>query len=66
MNQAGVKTDLLNSYNNGTLTLEEIDNSVVAILAQVQKTPSYNNYNYSDAPDLDAHAELARQAAAGV
>ncbi|ALR18739.1 glycoside hydrolase family 3 protein [Vibrio natriegens] len=60
----GVKTDLLNSYNNGTLTLEEIDNSVVAILAQMQKTPSYNNYNYSDAPDLDAHAALARQAAA--
>ncbi|MGP8305938.1 glycoside hydrolase family 3 C-terminal domain-containing protein [Vibrio sp. YIC-376] len=60
----GVKADLLDSYNNGTLTLEEIDNSVVAILAQMQKTPSYNNYNYSDAPDLDAHAALARQAAA--
>lgn len=60
----GVKTDLLNSYNNGTLTLEDIDKSVVAILAQVQKTPSYNNYNYSDAPDLDAHAALVRQAAA--
>ncbi len=60
----GVKTDLLNSYENGTLTIEDIDKSVVAILTQVLKTPSYNNYDYSDAPDLDAHAELARQAAA--
>ncbi|XAW87382.1 glycoside hydrolase family 3 C-terminal domain-containing protein [Vibrio sp. CDRSL-10 TSBA] len=60
----GVKADLAASYAAGTLSMEAIDNSVVAILTQVQKTPSYLNYSYSNQPDLDAHAELARQAAA--
>lgn len=60
----GVKSDLAASYAAGTLSMEAIDNSVVAILTQVQKTPSYLNYSYSNQPDLDAHAELARQAAA--
>lgn len=60
----GVKADLAVSYATGNLTDAEIDNSVVAILTQAQKTPSYNNYDYTNTPDLRAHAVLARQAAA--
>lgn len=58
-----LKEDLQASYDNGTLTEEDIDKSVVAILTQVQKTPSYNHYNYSENPDLNAHAALSRLAA---
>lgn len=60
----GVKDDLAASYAAGNLTEEQIDASVVAILTQMQKTPSYQNYQYSNSPDLTAHALLARQAAA--
>ncbi|MBY8099515.1 glycoside hydrolase family 3 C-terminal domain-containing protein [Vibrio fluvialis] len=60
----GVKADLQASYDAGTLSMTDIDSSVVAILTQVQKTPSYNGYHFSNQPDLDTHAELARQAAA--
>lgn len=58
-----LKEDLQASYDNGTLTEEDINKSVVAILTQVQKTPSYNHYNYSENPDLNAHAALSRLAA---
>lgn len=58
-----LKADLQASYDNGTLTEEDINKSVVAILTQVQKTPSYNHYNYSENPDLNAHAALSRLAA---
>jgi len=58
-----LKDDLQASFDNGTLTEADIDKSVVAILTQVQKTPSYNHYDYSDNPDLNAHAALSRLAA---
>ncbi|MBV7469111.1 beta-glucosidase [Aeromonas sp. sif0611] len=58
-----VKEDLQASYENGTLTEEDIDKSVVAILTQVQKSPSYNHYQYSESPDLNAHIALSRLAA---
>ena len=59
----GVKDDLASSYKNGMLTDEQIDRGVEHILTQVQKTPSYHGYKYSNRPDLDTHAQLARQAA---
>lgn len=58
-----LKEDLQASYDNGTLTEEDIDKSVVAILTQVQKSPSYNHYSYSENPDLNTHAALSRLAA---
>ena len=59
----GVKADLAASVKAGTLTEADVDNSIVAILTQMQKTPSYNHYDYSNSPDLTAHAVLAKQAA---
>ncbi|PWI32556.1 glycosyl hydrolase [Vibrio albus] len=60
----GVKEDLAASVSAGTLTEADVDKSVVAILTQMHKTPSYNQYEYSNTPDLRTHAVLARQAAA--
>jgi len=59
----GVKADLAASFEAGTLKEADIDNSVVAILTQVQKTPSYKGYQYSNLPNLSSHAALAKQAA---
>lgn len=59
----GVKDDLAASVESGELTLDAIDQSVETILTQVQKTPSYQHYNYSNTPSLKAHAILAKQAA---
>ncbi|SDH47368.1 beta-glucosidase [Vibrio xiamenensis] len=55
---------LQTAYDAGELTDDVLDENVVDILTQVQQTPSYKGYSYSDDPDLDTHAELARQAAA--
>lgn len=52
------------SYEKGLLTEAEIDKSVVRILTQAIKTPSYNSYNFSNSPDLKAHTQLARRAGA--
>lgn len=57
-------SDLEAAIENGSLTEADVDKSVVAILTQVQKTPSYNDYAYSNDPDLTTHALLARQSAA--
>ncbi len=59
-----VKDDLQAAYDAGDLTDDVLNENVVDILTQVQQTPSYQGYDYSNTPDLDAHAELARQVAA--
>ncbi|WP_432454012.1 MULTISPECIES: beta-glucosidase [unclassified Agarivorans] len=59
-----LKGDLEAALEKGVLTEEQVDTSVVAILTQVQKTPSYKQYDYSNNPDLNSHAALAREAAA--
>lgn len=51
-----LKEDLQASYDRNT-DRRNINKSVVAILTQVQKTPSLTkHYNYSENPDLNAHA----------
>ena len=59
-----VYQQLSESLDDGTLTMEAIDESVKRILTQTLKSPSANNYNYSESPDLNAHAKLARKAGA--
>lgn len=51
------------AYESGELTDADLDKNIVRTLKQVLKTPSAQGYNFSRTPDLDAHAEVALQAA---
>lgn len=55
---------LKSSFTNGDITEQQLNTNVVRILTQVFKTPSYKNYAFSNQPDLNSHATLARRAAA--
>ena len=60
----GQKTNLQASMDAGSLTEAQVTQNAVHILTQVQKSPSYNRYVFSNNPDLNAHATLARKAGA--
>ena len=53
---AGVKS--------GKLAEADLDRSVQRTLNLVEKSPRYQEYKYSNKPDLKAHAEVTRQSAA--
>ena len=56
--------DIVNSVKNGSLSEKDLDLCVRRMLEYIVRTPSFANYKYSDQPDLTAHAQVARQAAA--
>ena len=49
---------------NGSISEDVLDRNVRRMLEYIVRTPRFNGYRYSDAPDLDAHARLVRKAAA--
>ncbi|NVK56230.1 MAG: glycoside hydrolase family 3 C-terminal domain-containing protein [Alteromonadaceae bacterium] len=49
---------------DGSLSEAELDRNITRIIAMIFKTPAMQQYAYSDKPDLTAHAQIARQAAA--
>ena len=51
------------AVNSGEISLEELDCNVRNMLNYIVKTPHFRHYNYSNKPDLKAHAEVARKAA---
>lgn len=51
------------AVSTGELKESAVTSAAEHIISQVLKTPSYNNYSYSNNPDLNAHAKLARNAA---
>ena len=56
--------ELLGSLESGALAEEVLDRDVERILEIVRRTPSFQHYAHTDAPDLKAHAAVARDAAA--
>lgn len=55
--------NIIDGVKNGMLDEKVLDRNVTRILEYILKTPSYSKYQYSDKPDLKAHAQIARQAA---
>jgi beta-glucosidase len=55
---------LIAAVKNGALDEKILDRNIAHILTIMKQTPRYNGYDYSNNPDLEAHAEVTRQAAA--
>lgn len=55
---------IVNAVKSGKLPQETVDESVRRMLRLIVKTPVFNGFTPSNAPDLKAHAELSRLAAA--
>jgi beta-glucosidase len=55
---------VLEAAANGTLSEAQLDENVARLLRVVLETPTFQGYDYSDEPDLEAHAAIARRAAA--
>jgi beta-glucosidase len=55
---------LLAALESGALPESVLDRNVGVILDLVQRTPAFLGYARSDAPDLKAHAQVGREAAA--
>lgn len=55
--------DIVAAVNAGKLDVKILDRNVGRILSIMLKTPRYNKYQYSNTPDLKAHADVTRQAA---
>lgn len=54
---------ILKAIDEGTLDVADLDRNVRRVLEYIVKTPRFNGYEYSNAPDLAAHAEAVRKAA---
>ena len=55
---------ILNAVKNGQLEEKVLDTNARRILKIVLQSNAFHSYKYSDAPDLKAHAQIARAAAA--
>lgn len=55
--------DIINGINNGTLAMEDVDICVRRVLELIVRSPRFKGYEYSNKPDLKAHAETTRQSA---
>lgn len=55
---------LTNAVNSGALDIKVLDKNVERILTVMLLSPRFKGYIYTDKPDLKAHAQISRQAAA--
>ncbi|MBC7605886.1 MAG: glycoside hydrolase family 3 C-terminal domain-containing protein [Burkholderiales bacterium] len=58
------KQAILDNMKSGKLTAAVVNTDLTRILELVMRSPTMNNYNYSDKPNLKANADVTRQAAA--
>ena len=54
---------IVDAVKSGELSEADLDRNVRNMLNYIVKTPHFRNYQYSDAPDLKGHAQVARAAA---
>ncbi|SJL82542.1 beta-glucosidase [Vibrio palustris] len=62
-NEVGALDQLNAAYESGDLDSSTIKNSAVRVLTQSLKTPTNQGYEFSNSPDLHAHASISRAAA---
>ena len=55
---------IIAAVRSGELSEESLDACVLRVLRYVMKTPAFRKYKFNSTPDLKAHAELVRKAAA--
>ena len=56
--------EIVAGVKDGSLKTEDLDMCVRNMLNYIVKTPRYQQYKYSNDPDLEAHGKLVRKAAA--
>ena len=54
---------IIAGVKDGRISQEELDRNVRRVLEYIVKTPRFKGYHYSDKPDLEAHAAIAREVA---
>lgn len=52
------------AVKSGALDIKQLNANVERMLNVIIKSPSFTKYKYTDAPDLEAHAKVSREAAA--
>ena len=55
---------IVDAVNDGQLPMADLDRNIKRIFNLIEKTPRYQGYEYSNKPDLKAHAAVTRQSAA--
>jgi beta-glucosidase len=55
---------ILEAVGNDTLSEAQLDENVERVLRVILESPTFRGYEFSDQPDLAAHAQIARRAAA--
>jgi len=56
--------EIIEGVNSGALDQADLDRNVKRILEYIVRTPRFKGYNFSNKPQLEAHAAVTRQCAA--
>lgn len=56
--------DIVTAVKGGRLSIQDVDRNVRRMLEYIVKTPRFNKYQFSNRPDLNAHAQITRQSSA--
>lgn len=56
--------DIVEGVQKGAISEAEVNRNVRRVLKYIMRTPRYKGYHFSNKPDLQAHAAVARRAAA--